>query len=490
MSSLNEEFQLQQVFQYMSSAVLMFVSAMLGWAALHYFKVQSQVKSPCKAALFAAEQVHTLQHQEDIADLQTPENAPQAYAEDIEADIAEVRAVGNTEPTQPQHQAKVDEPNLQFDVSEQLAKMRRHAAARNIKDTLSTFKVIKKSGTPLTSSMYNTVMQAWINCGNIYEAEDMMDEMKEAGMADEESFIILVKALLRILEFEKAKKLLNDMREAAVSPSSAMYDELIRGFARNGLFNDGISLLNEMHAAGVQPTSRTRKAITDLMNHARKVNQSFANMRQIFERYGVDPKNMSDCLRTETSETPRLVAVILQAENAMPCTWVHAVEVTGSLAHIEAVQRTLKQHGLGVQVDENDASPQRMDVIIDGVHTSISSPVLTQTSRDETQDAVYRGRAKGVMKSVSKGGLGMPLGVENELMQYLGSDLYYLHVDFQSQTHRADMFDALSCRHPLVGLRHCWAKAGADAFGQRTLVNGNDTSEACFKRHTNVDCQA
>jgi len=89
----------------------------------------------------------------------------------------------------------VEEPKeLQFDVSVHVALMQKYALERSISGTMRTFRTIQRSGVPLNSLMYNTVLRAWINCGNVQAAEDWMEEMLDAGMADERSFNILIKA--------------------------------------------------------------------------------------------------------------------------------------------------------------------------------------------------------------------------------------------------------------------------------------------------------
>jgi hypothetical protein len=136
-------------------------------------------------------------------------------------------------------------------------------------------------------------------------------------------------------------------------------------------------------------------------------------------------------------------------------------------------------------------------------HDSLFSQSMTKTLRDKNQDEVYRARASIVLKCTSKQALGVPSILENTIIQFLGNDLYYVRLHYEStsspaetqrdphnelsdelaSTDDADICNTLSRRHPRIGLRHCWAERGGDLCGQRTLVNGNEIDEDSFSRH-------
>jgi hypothetical protein len=167
-----------------------------------------------------------------------------------------------------------------FNVHEHLSLMRNHAASRNIKETLQEFPSIQHNGEPVTSAMYNSVLQAWINCGNIWAAENCLDQARDAGLVDETSLVILVKALVPIGDLEKARALLDEVKQKVPPPSTASFDELLLCLARAGLLSDGICLLKHMHEVGVQPARATLCAIAKLMNaeiHSAKAERAVAN---------------------------------------------------------------------------------------------------------------------------------------------------------------------------------------------------------------------
>lgn len=128
------------------------------------------------------------------------------------------------------------------------------------------------------------------------------------------------------------------------------------------------------------------------------------------------------------------------------------------------------------------------------------SQSMTKTVRDQVQDEAYRAQSCAMLQCVSKQSLGLPVILEEHIVQFLGGDLYHVRINFQSkwnpskpmedndddlplfQDGDANLCSSLSRRHPRVGVRHCWAEPSKDQCGQRTLVNGEEVDEDCFGR--------
>jgi len=461
--------------------------------------------------------------------------------------------------------AKIVQPETeskpQFDIGEHVALLQKHSSERNIGQTMRTFRSIQQSTSCVSSQVYNIVLQAFINCGNVYGAEDWMDTIVEAKKADEASFNILLKGLVEAQALEKGRDVLDQMKRAGIQPSIANFDDLLAGCARAKCFTESLSLLDEMHAAGVQPTSLTLHTVEKLLDDSRNIDQSLRRIRQIMRRFKIEANTLANL--------PRLAAVISQPADSMSAPCAHELQVTGSLPQIKAVQRTLKQHGF-LDSTEKDARPfdghwetdDGLTVIIEGKvvrwggqHASrlrftgedrracmltlygkptkgLTSPAIetqatkqlrwdngdtwhsydgraigqdvlfsqsmTKPSRDKVQDEAQRARSSAMLKCVSKEALGLPIILEDLITQFLGGELFYVRVQFQSkwnpsrvsdddelpclQDADADICSSLSHRHPCVGLRHCWAEPGADQCGQRTLVNGEEVDEVSFRR--------
>merc|ERR1719181_1367032 len=64
-----------------------------------------------------------------------------------------------------------------------------------------------------------------------------------------------------------------------------MYNSLLDGCAQNSLVDDGVRLLGEMQAGGVQPSNFTLSIMVKLMNRARKLDQAFSIVEDITKKY-------------------------------------------------------------------------------------------------------------------------------------------------------------------------------------------------------------
>lgn len=466
----------------------------------------------------------------------------------------------------------------QFDVSSQMVVMQKYANERNIAGTMRTFRLIKKNGVPPTSQMYNIVLQAWINCGNVQAAEDLMEEITGAGLADETTYNLLIKVLVATRSLDKANAFFKDMKKASLTPSVGIFDNLLSGFARERRFNESLALLEEMHAGGVLPSNDTLNNIVRLLNGSRNIDQSLARIQQLLLKYNIDAASAASPVPVAM---PRLAAVISQTEESKTTCCAHEMQITGSMSQIKAVRKTLKQHGL-LDNTESDCSPldghwetdHGLTVIVEGKlvrwsaqrasklsftnkertrctmslygeatngrlvspatspHASKSlvwengdvwqsyegrvigqdtffSQCMTKMVRDQFQDLQYQARSSAMLKCVSRQALNIPVMLEQSIVEFLGNDLYYVRVRFESKSNPSkkvsnddddlgplpfeeeqDTCNAISLRHPRVGLRHCWAEKSDNSYGQRTLVNGQEVNEDDFSRHVQYVCWA
>lgn len=312
--------------------------------------------------------------------LETPENSPQESCAvsdqenslDLTGNECEdvlPTLVETSDAVRPQQQ---HEPQL--NVIEHVLLMEEYASQRDLCGTMRTFRLIQQSGECISSPMYNIVLQAYINCGNVQAAEDWMEEVMKATMADSNSFNILIKALVQARALTKAEDCLKDMRRAGLQPCTATFNELLNGFVQEGRFHESFNLLDNMHAWGVQASNVTINTIAKLVNESRNIDQSCGRIRRILQKY-----NLAGACTGASPDVPvalpRLAAVMYNAEDdeSPPAPCEHEFQVTGSLAQIKAVRRTLKQHGF-LDKNETDARPldghwetdYRLTVVIEG----------------------------------------------------------------------------------------------------------------------------
>jgi pentatricopeptide repeat protein len=464
---------------YVCSDVGVFLFAVVAYYILsQHFRWKPPSKKSCQEAI----------------DLETEDSYPvkpsvaDASTEDLDGPVIQQDQEADCEPYEPR--------KIEFDVNEHVARMQKSASERNIGATMRTFRLIQQNGVCMNSLMYNTVLQAWINCGNVQAAEDWMEEMVEKDAADQVSFNILIKALVEAHALEKAMDLWKDMKITGVSPCISTCNALLSGFARDDNVSESVRVLEDMHQQHVQPTGDTLNIITKLINGCRNIGNCSSRIQDMLHKFDFQAGSTSTPL-------PRLAAVMCQNEDDSPVPFTHEVHIAGALANIKAVRRTLKQHGF-LDKSESDAWPldghwetdHGLTVVIEGkivrwsgkrgsklsfttenrseciltlygeatrgrlvapaadasktIHWAngdvwncyegrsigrdiFFSQTMTKTLHDVRQDAVYRSRSRVILKCVSTRSLGVPIVLEDIIVAFLGNNLHFVRVRFTSK---------------------------------------------------------
>lgn len=152
------------------------------------------------------------------------------------------------------------------DVSNHIAMIRSCATAGNLKGAMDVFETLERNQVELNRVTYNTVLDACVECHNLKAAEEWMQRIKTAGMADVVSYNTLIKAYLATGNFEKARSMMNAMSKEGHQPNRVTFNQLINStFAqrdRNLLW----SLIDEMQAAAVKPNRVTCSILLKRLN--------------------------------------------------------------------------------------------------------------------------------------------------------------------------------------------------------------------------------
>merc|ERR1719197_2322500 len=87
-------------------------------------------------------------------------------------------------------------------------------------------------------------------------------------------------------DMQTAFLILDQMRkDAHLKPDEIMYNSLLDGCAQSNLVNEGLRLLREMQTEGIQPSNFTLSILVKLLNRARKLDQAFALVEEIPQKY-------------------------------------------------------------------------------------------------------------------------------------------------------------------------------------------------------------
>merc|ERR1719183_2368928 len=147
--------------------------------------------------------------------------------------------------------------------------IRNCAAEGNLQGAISVFDSLERSGVDLNSVIYNTVLDACVECRDLKAAEAWMEQTKKVGMADVVSFNTLIKAHLQNGNFEKARNLMEEMKKEDLQPNRVTFNELINAMVTkggNGRRKEMWDIVEEMKVANVKPNQVTISILLKTLN--------------------------------------------------------------------------------------------------------------------------------------------------------------------------------------------------------------------------------
>mmetsp|Transcript_96432 Transcript_96432/g.176589 ORF Transcript_96432/g.176589 Transcript_96432/m.176589 type:complete len:1096 (+) Transcript_96432:146-3433(+) len=167
------------------------------------------------------------------------------------------------------HLAKKLLDSAPSDVAKHITMMRNCAAEGNLQGAKSVFDTLKSSGVDLNSVIYNTMLDACVECRDLKAAEAWMEQTKQAGMADVVSFNTLIKAHLMYENFDKARSVMEEMKKEGLQPNRVTFNELINAMVTKGgqaRRRQTWDIISEMKAAGVKPNQVTCSILLKSLN--------------------------------------------------------------------------------------------------------------------------------------------------------------------------------------------------------------------------------
>merc|ERR1719214_583267 len=156
----------------------------------------------------------------------------------------------------------------------------------DLRGAKQAFDKLKQSGTPLSPLIYNCLLDACVQCGDMKSAEEYFHQMKQLEYADVVSYNTLLKSYLQQNRSEEAQRLLKDMVERGLPANRVTYNELLNAKVaskdRRGMWK----IVEDMKAAGAKPNAVTcsilLKALTG-HSHTADVSNTMELLNQMDE---------------------------------------------------------------------------------------------------------------------------------------------------------------------------------------------------------------
>jgi len=129
------------------------------------------------------------------------------------------------------------------------------AQSGDLPGAISIFEKQHKRAT--TSWLFNSVMDACVECGDLEKAIEYFGEVSSSGLADVISYNTLMKGYLSKGQIKDAEQLFADMPAKGLSPTLASFHGLLNFHATAGNRTGAWKVVEQMNAASVSPTSVT-----------------------------------------------------------------------------------------------------------------------------------------------------------------------------------------------------------------------------------------
>merc|ERR1719375_2754001 len=172
------------------------------------------------------------------------------------------------------------------DLNQHITLIKACGKKRDLHGAKQAFDRLKQSGAPLSPLIYNCLLDACVQCGDLKGAEGYFGQMKQLECADVVSYNTLLKAYLQQHKAAEAERLLSEMSKRGLPANRVTYNELLNAKVmskdRRGMWK----LVEDMKVAGASPNAVTcsilLKALTD-HSHAADVSSTMEVLQQMDE---------------------------------------------------------------------------------------------------------------------------------------------------------------------------------------------------------------
>lgn len=135
---------------------------------------------------------------------------------------------------------------------------------------------------------YNTLIDACARSGELDRIPSLLKDVQTQGL---EMGIVTYSAILKGYcqknLLDEAFELFSDMkRNTKLEPDEIMYNTLLDGCARQGLYDRGMTVFDMMNEAGVRPSNYTLSVLVKLANRGKKLEKAFELCDEVSSKYG------------------------------------------------------------------------------------------------------------------------------------------------------------------------------------------------------------
>lgn len=153
------------------------------------------------------------------------------------------------------------------DIAKHITMIRKCASIGNLKGAMDVFDSLQRSGAELKCVVYNTILDACVECRDLQAAKAWMERMKAECNIDVVSYNTLIKAHLQEGSFSEVRLLMEEMSCMGMHPNRVTYNELVNAMIGKQCSREEIwSVIVEMTGSGLRPNQVTCSIILKSLN--------------------------------------------------------------------------------------------------------------------------------------------------------------------------------------------------------------------------------
>jgi pentatricopeptide repeat protein len=138
---------------------------------------------------------------------------------------------------------------------------------------------------------FNTMVDACARCNQMSKISELLKSMVSQGIEPNLiTYSAILKGYCQENRLDEAFELMEGMVQTTkFKPDEIMYNTLLDGCARKGLYDKGIALLGDMEASGINPSNFTLSVIVKLCSRAKRLERAFTMVEEISTKYRFKP---------------------------------------------------------------------------------------------------------------------------------------------------------------------------------------------------------
>jgi len=138
---------------------------------------------------------------------------------------------------------------------------------------------------------FNTMVDACSRCCEMSRIPELLRSMVSQGIEPNLiTYSAILKGYCQENRLDEAFELMEGMVQTTkFKPDEIMYNTLLDGCARQGLYDRGITLLGDMQKAGVNPSNFTLSVLVKLCSRSKRLLRGFELVQEITSKYGFKP---------------------------------------------------------------------------------------------------------------------------------------------------------------------------------------------------------